>query len=152
MIMEQKAVEALRKKMNIIMKDNGIEIRQVVSGPRDLVRNLPKFIGQTPKDKTLVVIETKGDVVSAIKFVDISDECIGDAIKNVNKIRNKKDPVIFVLYVKKPDAYKDLASDLMEKFNGKAHVRDVLYVKNNRWGSYICYDRGCCPKAGNKID
>ena len=150
-MVKDKAIKALRKKMDIIVDNNDVQVTQVVSGPRDLVRNLPKFIGETPKDKTLVVIETKGDVVSAIKFVDISDECIGDAIKNVNKIRNKKDPVIFVLYVKKPDTYKDFADNLMKKFNGKTHVRDVLYVKNNRWGSYICYDRGCCPKAGNKI-
>jgi hypothetical protein len=50
----------------------------------------------------------------------------------------------------KPLEYKGLAEWLNFKIDF-VHVLDILYCRNNRWGSLICFDEFCCPDKGKDI-
>ena len=147
-MLKEKVRNKLRSKLGTTK-----EIKHMVFGPRDLVKKLPSLIGKAPDNNTIVVVETDGSYIESIKFVDISEDYANDAIEIVKSMHVVDKQLIFCIYTTKPNSFKGLADDLMTDFsNGNGWVRDVLYINKNRWGSYLCIDKSCCPKAGNKID
>lgn len=147
-MLKTETTEAVKSKLGTTK-----EVRHMVAGPRDLVKKLPKLIGQEPDNNTLVVVETDDDYIESIRFFDISEDYANDAIEIIKSVHGVGKQLIFCIYTTKPISFKGLADDLMSDFNnGIGWVRDILYINKNRWGSYLCMDKSCCPKAGNKID
>jgi len=152
-MLKEKDIKVLRKKVGVAkVKD----IRHIVDGPSELVKQLPNFIGSTPKDKTLVMIVTDNDYVDKIKLIetpdDMSDEMIDQAHATILQTLDYDKQVIFCLYVSEPDKYHAFADDLMSDYGADVIVRDILYITDTHWGSYLCSDKDCCPDGGREIE
>ena len=148
-MLKEKDIKVLREKVGVAkVKD----IRHIVSGPIELVKQLPNFIGSTPKDKTLVMIVTDEDYVEKIKSIDISDDLISEAYAEIQAGLNYDNQVIFCLYISEPDKYRPFADDLMNDYGPDIVVRDILYITDTHWGSYLCSDKDCCPDGGREIE
>lgn len=147
-MLKEKVRNGLRNKLGTTK-----EVKHIVSGPRDLVKKLPSLIGKTPDNNTLVMIETDGDYIESIKFADVSKGTTDELFKTIKDMHNTNNSVVFCIYATKPTLHKELADVLMSDFcSDDSFVRDILYINKNRWGSYLCIDKSCCPKGGNKID
>ena len=149
-MLKEKEVKVLREKVGVVKEVK--DVRHIVSGPNDLVEQLPTIIGSTPKDKTLVMITTDGDYVEKIKSIDISDDLIGLAYAEIQAGLHYDNQVIFCLYISEPDKYRVFADDLMNDYGPDIVVRDILYITDTHWGSYLCSDKGCCPDGGREIE
>lgn len=146
-MLKEKDIKVLKAKVG-----TRTDTRHIVSGPMELVKQLPIFLGSTPKDKTLVMIVTDDDYVDTFKFVDISDDLIGEAYAEVQAKLDYDNQVIFCLYVSEPKNYRVFADDLMNDYGGDVHIRDILYITDTHWGSYLCTDETCCPEEGREIE
>lgn len=145
-MLKEKVRSKLRSKLGTTK-----EVKHIVAGPRDLVKKLPSLIGKAPENNTLVMIETDGDYIESIKFVDLFERSVNEAIKTIESTHLSSNSLVFCIYTTKPNDYKELSNALFKDFD-KSFIRDILYVNKNRWGSYLCIDKSCCPKGGNKID
>lgn len=148
-MLKEKDIKVLREKVGVVKKVK--DTRQIVNGPKDLVEQLPTLIGSAPKDKTLVMIVTDDDYVEKIKSIDISDDLISEAYAEIQAGLDYDNQVIFCLYVSEPDKYRVFADDLMNDYGPDIHVRDILYITDTHWGSYLCIDNeNCCPVGGHE--
>jgi hypothetical protein len=147
-MLKEKDIKVLREKVGVKKEDT----RHIVNGPKELVEQLPKIIGSTPKDKTLVMIVTDDDYVDTIKSINISDDLIGEAYAEIQAKLDYDNQVVFCLYVSEPDKYRAFADDLMNDYGPDIVVRDILYITDTHWGSYLCSDKTCCPEEGRKIE
>lgn len=148
-MLKEKDIKVLREKVGVVKKVK--DTRQIVNGPKDLVEQLPTIIGSAPKDKTLVMITTDDDYVEKIKSIDISDDLISEAYAEIQAGLDYDNQVIFCLYVSEPDKYRVFADDLMNDYGPDIHVRDILYITDTHWGSYLCIDNeNCCPVGGHE--
>jgi hypothetical protein len=148
-MLKEKEVKVLREKVGVVKEVK--DVRHIVSGPNALVEQLPTFIGSTPKDKTLVMIVTDDDYVEKIKSIDISDDLIGLAYAEIQAGLDYDNQVIFCLYISEPDKYRVFADDLMNDYGPDVVVRDILYITDTHWGSYLCIDNEhCCPVGGHE--
>jgi hypothetical protein len=136
-MLKEKVVNKLKNKV----VNRGFAKR--VTGPMFLAKDLPTWLNYTPSE-TLVVIATDGDDVKQIVEISLNDFTF-DATK---EFIIESYAYIFCLFTSKPSAYTELSNEL---FNLPVHVREVMWIKNNRWASYICKDTSCCPKKGNLI-
>ena len=150
-MLKEKDIKVLKEKVG-----TRTDTRHIVSGPNELVKQLPTFIGSTPKDKTLVMIVTDNDYVDTIKLIetpdDMSDEMIDQAHATILQTLDYDKQVIFCLYVSEPDKYRAFADYLMSDYGADVIVRDILYITDNHWGSYLCTDKTCCPDGGREIE
>jgi hypothetical protein len=40
----------------------------------------------------------------------------------------------------------------MTEISSEFHVRDILWVCEHKWASYLCSDESCCPKEGRALE
>lgn len=133
---------------------NTIEIQRntKTDSPNSLVKNINDIIGFKPANESIVIFTTKMSdnsiikctIISALEtykiadLVDSSDENIGIILCYfTNQVINK---------------IEEEAIDLFYHLGGYTQVRDFLYIRDNRWGSFICYDKNCCPPRGRIIE
>lgn len=109
-------------------------------GPQDLIANLPSLIGFIPSESLVVVVLAHRTPFCTIRFdLATPPEQIDEVLVPMIAQERDIDGLIFV-------NYSDVAPTRhpVERTWG-AMVRDVLWVSNGRWRSWLCQE-GCCPE------
>lgn len=119
--------------------------RRIATNPKQLAQDLPGWLNYVPSEK-LVMIGTSDDIVEQIIELDLSNNTINE----VEDFVDDDLAYIFCLYTTRPSVYKKLANKLFYT-SSCSYVREIMWIKNNRWASYLCLDLECCPKRGNEI-
>lgn len=133
----------------------------IVDSPNKVMRNLSNLHSGNIKNNSIVtlVLNNEDKVISSkLTPLGLDKDDILKDIKSLFKPDHNNSVVIcFVTNDEtkrgddiKPLEYKSLAEWLMLKIDF-VHVRDILYSRNNRWGSLICFDEFCCPDKGKDI-
>lgn len=135
-----------------------------IDGPVDLVKRVPSLLGFTPKN-SLVVVGTNSPNDKLIKTLVVplieleeNPNLVLDMLQN--KLYQVCDGAVLVFYLNEGfqlqasmTKIKDEALEMYEKLQTEhnLHVRDVLWVKDDSWASFICQDILCCPIEGKKF-
>jgi hypothetical protein len=115
-----------------------VDKKYTLAGPNKLMLDLQEMFGDKPDYNKLIVVKCKGDYIGSVDVVDAS-------VKSITKFR-ATGSYIFVIHTNDVEAHKELSDALMKRFNtDKCHTRDVIYVTDTSWGSYLCEDKECCP-------
>ena len=126
-----------------------------LSGPDDLVAELPGVLGYHPTE-SLVAVLTQDRTMRCVLRIDLGDfdEEIAERILMVAN-RAEADTVFAVVYsefngpeMPHQGQIEDMRDVLDE--SGLALV-DVLLVDRGRYWSYLCEDPGCCPPEGRSL-
>jgi hypothetical protein len=136
----------------------------VIDGPVGLVTKIPTILGFTPEN-SLVVVGTNSPHDKLMKtlvvpLIELEEKpnLVLDMIQN--KLHQVCDGAVLVFYLNEGfqlqasmTKIKDEALEMYEKLQIEhdLHVRDVLWVKDNTWASFICQDILCCPEEGKKF-
>lgn len=129
-----------------------------IDGPANLLATVPHLLGFNPEN-SLVVVALKGenDRVVVTMTLDLPqanefDQAFINNLKETIK-RSGADGLVAVFFVENnPQTYQEVASILMDKVSTQFHIRDILWVYQNKWASFLCVDQDCCPKAGRDLD
>lgn len=120
--------------------------------PSNLVKNINDIIGFKPDNESIVIITTKMSDNSIVGCTIISTM---ETYQIIDLVDTKDDSVGIVMCYftnQKIDKIREIATDLFYRLNEEMHIRDFLYIRGNRWGSFICYDEECCPIRGKVIE
>lgn len=136
----------------------------IIDGPVDLLNNIPSLLGFKPRN-TLIVVGTSAPQDKLVKtltipFIEFEEnpELVQETLKN--KFSEVCDSVVLVFYMDEGFQFEasftqleDYAMELFDKIQVEINlgVRDVLWVKENKWASFICQDKNCCPKGGREL-
>jgi hypothetical protein len=136
----------------------------IIDGPVDLLNNIPSLLGFKPRN-TLIVVGTNSPHDKLVKtltipFIEFEEnpELVQEMLKN--KFSEVCDSVVLVFYMNEGFQFEasfiqleDYATELFDKIQVEINlgVRDVLWVKENKWASFICQDKNCCPKGGREL-
>jgi len=136
----------------------------IIDGPVGLVTKIPTILGFTPEN-SLVVVGTNSPNDKLIKTLVVplieleeNPNLVLDMFQN--KLYQVCDGAVLVFYLNEGFQFqasmtniKDEALEIYEKLQTthNLHVRDVLWVKENTWASFICQDNLCCPEEGKKF-
>lgn len=126
-----------------------------IDGPANLLATVPHLLGFNPED-SLVVVAVKGeqDQVVVTMTLDLPEKIDEDFIKNLAETikRSGADGLVAIFYLSvDPDTDQELADLFMEKISPDFHIRDILWVRKNKWASYLCDDQTCCPIVGREL-
>ena len=130
-----------------------------IDGPANLLATVPYLLGFNP-EKSLVIVAVKGqhDQVVVSMTLDLPDK-IEDLDANfMNNLketlkRSGADGLVAIFYVEtNPQKLQSITDLLMTEISSEFHVRDILWVCDYKWASYLCSDQSCCPKAGREIE
>ena len=123
-----------------------------VTGPDDLVKNINEILGTIPDNESVVIIATdiEDDLIIGCKIITSFE------MYNLNNILDNMDGdnTGFVLchFTRKHNLHRESGAQLFVDFCDSYKIRDIIYINNNRWGSYICLDETCCPIKGKVIE
>ncbi len=130
-----------------------------IDGPANLLATVPYLLGFNP-EKSLVIVAVKGQhdqvVVSMTlnlpeKIEDL-DATFMNNLKETLK-RSGADGLVAIFYIEtNPQGLKSISELLMAEISSEFHVRDILWVCNHKWASYLCSDESCCPKEGRTLE
>lgn len=128
-----------------------------IDGPANLLATVPHLLGFNPEN-SLVVVALKGEndrvVVTMTLDLPQANEFDQEFINNLKETikRSGADGLVAVFFVEKdPQTYEEVASYLMDEVSGQFHIRDILWVFENRWASFLCVDQTCCPTMGRAM-
>lgn len=128
-----------------------------IDGPANLLATVPHLLGFNPEN-SLVVVALKGEhdrvVVTMTLDLPQANEFDQEFINNLKETikRSGADGLVAVFFVEKdPQTYQEVASYLMDEVSGQFHIRDILWVHENRWASFLCADQTCCPTLGREL-
>lgn len=128
-----------------------------IDGPANLLATVPHLLGFNPEN-SLVVVALKGEhdrvVVTMTLDLPQANEFDQEFINNLKETikRSGADGLVAVFFVEKnPQTYQEVASYLMDEVSSQFHIRDILWVYENRWASFLCADQTCCPTMGRKL-
>jgi hypothetical protein len=124
-----------------------------INGPKDLIEKLTSIVGFEPDNESIVIVNTdlSNDYVISCKVISTLD--LFDFWEHVDDIDDDKVGTILCYYTKqKLDHIRPSAERLFDQLNDSINVRDFLYIRKNRWGSFICFDDKCCPPKGKVIE
>lgn len=118
------------------------------SSPLELVENLTSIIGFQPNNESIVIINTETISNKVISCKIISTLDMFNILEHINN-EDSNVGTILCYYTKQPlDRVRPSAERLFDYLNGLINVRDILFIRHNRWGSFICFDDLCCPPNG----
>lgn len=128
-----------------------------IDGPANLLATVPHLLGFNPEN-ALVVVALKGenDRVVVTMTLDLPqvkefDQEFLNNLKETMK-RSGADGLVAVFFVEKdPHIYQEVASNLMSEVSSQFHIRDILWVYQTKWASYLCSDLLCCPVLGRDL-
>lgn len=123
----------------------------VLRSPGDLVANVPYLVGFYPNE-SIVAVWLKDGHVLVTQRADI-EPSLNNPIEFISPIlKHDPDEVVVI-------GYGDASSTELLEFVATARlhapeltIRDVLWVRDGRWGSFMCTDPDCCPPEGKEID
>ena len=130
-----------------------------IDGPANLLATVPYLLGFNP-EKSLVIVAVKGqhDLVVVSMTLDLPDK-IEDLDANfMNNLketlkRSGADGLVAIFYVESnPHRLQSVSALLMAEMSSEFHVRDILWVCDFKWASYLCSDESCCPVEGRKLE
>ena len=127
-----------------------------IDGPANLLATVPNLLGFSP-EKSLVVVAVKGnnDQVVVTMTLDLPKQFDTDFIDNLKETikRSGADGLVAVFYTEEISIeLKSVANLFMEKIAPELHIRDILWVSQGRWASFLCADEMCCPVGGRELD
>ena len=122
-----------------------------VNGPKDLINGLQNIVGFKPNNESIVIINTdmSSDYVISCRVISSLD--LFDLYEHVNDIADNVGTILCYYTNQKLDYIRPSAERLFYQLNDSINVRDFLYIRKNRWGSFICFDDECCPPKGKVI-
>ena len=130
-----------------------------IDGPANLLATVPYLLGFNP-EKSLVIVAVKGqhDQVVVSMTLDLPDK-IEDLDANfMNNLketlkRSGADGLVAIFYVEtNPHGLQKISELLMQEISSEFHVRDILWVCDYKWASYLCGDESCCPQEGRRLE
>ena len=130
-----------------------------IDGPANLLATVPYLLGFNP-EKSLVIVAVKGqhDQVVVSMTLDLPDK-IEDLDANfMNNLketlkRSGADGLVAIFYVEtNPQKLQSISDLLMTEISSEFHVRDILWVCDYKWASYLCSDQSCCPQEGRELE
>ena len=130
-----------------------------IDGPANLLATVPYLLGFNP-EKSLVIVAVKGQhdqvVVSmTLDLPDKSEDLDATFMNNLKETlkRSGADGLVAIFYVdSNPQGLKSISELLMTEISTEFHVRDILWVCDHKWASYLCSDESCCPKEGRALE
>jgi hypothetical protein len=130
-----------------------------IDGPANLLATVPYLLGFNP-EKSLVIVAVKGqhDQVVVSMTLDLPDKIEDLDAKFMNNLketlkRSGADGLVAIFYVEtNPQGLQSISDLLMTEISNEFHVRDILWVCDFKWASYLCSDESCCPKEGRKLE
>ena len=130
-----------------------------IDGPANLLATVPFLLGFHP-EKSLVIVAVKGqhDQVVVSMTLDLPDKIKDLDAKFMSNLkdtlkRSGADGLVAMFYVEaKPHRLQSISELLMKEISTEFHVRDILWVCDGNWASYLCSDESCCPKEGRKLE
>jgi len=131
-----------------------IHMATQLSSPHDLLAAVPFMVGYHPSD-SLVVIALRDDQISMAMRMDFPlFEARAELVKNIvaHLERESTEVVIVVGYLPTVNEELDPLADISSGIEKSGvTIKESIVVKNNRYRSTVCGDRGCCPPEGNPI-
>ena len=130
-----------------------------IDGPANLLATVPYLLGFNP-EKSLVIVAVKGqqDQVVVSMTLDLPEK-IEDLDANfMNNLketlkRSGADGLVAIFYVEiNPQGLQSISDLLMTEISSEFHVRDILWVCDFKWASYLCSDQTCCPQEGRRLE
>lgn len=129
-----------------------------IDGPKKLLSQIPKIIKFNPSNQ--LIICGLNDAESKFAFhlsypLPMQIQLSSDFFKELNNklVEKAIDAVVLVFYIEEtPENYRKISKILFENLSQKVHVKDLLWVKNNRWASFLCEDLNCCPHEGSTLE
>ena len=129
-----------------------------IDGPANLLATVPYLLGFNPA-KSLVIVAVKGnkDQVVVTMTLDLSEKIDGfekDFLKKLKETikRSGADGLVAIFYVEQnPFNYQILSETFMSEISTDFHVRDILWVCDSKWASFLCSDESCCPEQGRQL-
>ena len=130
-----------------------------IDGPANLLATVPYLLGFNP-EKSLVIVAVKGQhdqvVVSiTLDLPDKLEDLDATFINNLKETlkRSGADGLVAIFYVDTNlQGLKSISELLMTEISTEFHVRDILWVSDHKWASYLCSDESCCPKEGRALE
>ena len=130
-----------------------------IDGPANLLATVPYLLGFNP-EKSLVIVAVKGqhDQVVVSMTLDLPDKIEDLDASFMNNLketlkRSGADGLVAIFYVdSNPQGLKSISELLMTEISTEFHVRDILWVCDHKWASYLCSDESCCPKEGRALE
>ncbi len=130
-----------------------------ITGPLDLLTTIPHLIGYEPDEELIIIaLKDKSDSVLVSMALDLpnpAETIETEFVTNLQETitRAGAEGIVVVFYVKQnPEHYLELVSQLQILLNSDIHIRDILWVSQDHWASYICQDLTCCPLEGRVLD
>jgi hypothetical protein len=123
-----------------------------IQGPNDLVKNINEIIGTKPDNESVVIIatDTNDDLVIGCKIISSFE--MYDIANILNDMEGENIGFVLCHFTKKPIIHKESGMNLFMDIGDFHMIRDIIYICNRRWGSYICTDTSCCPTRGKVIE
>ena len=128
-----------------------------IDGPANLLATVPHLLGFNPEN-SLVVVALKGEndqvVVTMTLDLPQTTEFNQEFMKNLMETikRSGADGLVAVFFVQKdPQDYDEVANYLMDEVSRQFHIRDILWVYQSKWASFLCLDQDCCPQQGRDL-
>jgi hypothetical protein len=130
-----------------------------IDGPANLLATVPYLLGFNP-EKSLVIVAVKGqhDQVVVSMTLDLPDKMEDLDATFMNNLketlkRSGADGLVAIFYVdSNPQGLQSISELLMTEISSEFHIRDILWVYDHKWASYLCSDESCCPKEGRSLE
>ena len=129
-----------------------------IDGPKKLLSQIPTIIKFNPSNQLIICGLKDAESKFAIHLtyplptqIQLSSAFFKDL--NIKLVEEEIEAVVLVFYIEEaPENYRKISKILFENLSQKVHVKDLLWVKNNRWASFLCEDLNCCPQEGNPLE
>jgi hypothetical protein len=129
-----------------------------VSGPENLILVLPELLGFSPM-QCLIIVGVKGpqDKVIFTKEIELPRKTSDLSISFLGQIKqlvqdSDCDGLIALFYIPENlPIYKATSEMFVKDLSNDVYFKDILWVIEDSWASYLCHDLDCCPLEGKKV-
>ncbi|MFM1826432.1 MAG: hypothetical protein RLZZ37_1067 [Actinomycetota bacterium] len=129
-----------------------------IDGPKKLLSSIPVILKSKPVNQ-MVICGLQGE---ECKFsfhltsqLPSQSSLTSQYFEELNSkfVLNATNSIVLILYIEEnPENYQKISKILFEKLSKTVQVKDLLWVKDHKWASFLCEDLNCCPKEGNSIE
>lgn len=137
------------------MSTNSTDANITLHSPEELLREIPALLGFVPDQSLVAVLLDRAAVRCTLRW-NLEEDLIQIAIRSIGIAhRAEADGAILAVYGDGTAADSTFvaslnrAADLLEEQGIQVH--DLLWVSDDRWGSFMCSVEGCCPSEGRPV-
>lgn len=129
-----------------------------LTSPAQLVASLPVYLGYTPTESLVLVCqhEPRGRVGLTMRFdlpaPDREAAFVEEAVRLV--LRQEPSRLVLAVYTSEPDASGPARAALVDALLSRVpglRITDAVLVRQERFWSYLCDERCCCPPEGTPV-